>query len=108
MFDERAFAVVLMLISIAVGYLVGGRLVGVICLALAAAIAIVLWTPLRGWLGIPPATRAGKPTPPPGGRTGYRGRPGSTATFRRTRFGEGLDTDIDNEGNIDVDNSDVE
>jgi hypothetical protein len=101
MLDDRAFAVVVALISIAGGYLLGGRLGAVICLLLAAVVVVVLWTPLRGWLGIPK----------PGGssrRTGYRGHPGSTATFRRTRFGSGLDTDIDNEGDIDVDDSDIE
>ncbi len=41
------------------------------------------------------------------GRIGYKGRPGSTGTFRRTRFGDGLDVDIDNEGDIDVDDSDL-
>ena len=41
-------------------------------------------------------------------RIGYRGRPGSTTTFRGTRwFGQKLDTDIDNEGDIDVEDSDV-
>jgi hypothetical protein len=42
------------------------------------------------------------------GRVGYRGRPGSTARFRGTRFGESLDTDIDNQGDIDVEDSDVD
>jgi hypothetical protein len=57
MLDERAFAVVLMLISVALGYLgyvaLGGVLPGVICLVVAAMIAAALWTPLRGYLGIP-------------------------------------------------------
>jgi hypothetical protein len=45
--------------------------------------------------------------PPPTGRTGYRGRPGSTGTFRATTFGSSLDTDIDNEGDVDVEDSDL-
>jgi len=48
--------------------------------------------------------------PSPGvslGRVGYRGRQGSTGKFRGTTFGEGLDTDIDNEGDVDVEDSDV-
>lgn len=62
MLDERGLAVFLMLISIAASYLVGGVLPGIICLVLAAMIAVVLWTPVRGWLGIPSAKS--KSTPP--------------------------------------------
>lgn len=42
------------------------------------------------------------------GRVGYRGRPGSTADMRSTRFHEGLDTSIDNEGRVRTDDVDVE
>lgn len=33
--------------------IVGGFLLAMICLFVSAEIAMVLWTPLRGWLGIP-------------------------------------------------------
>jgi hypothetical protein len=52
MLDRVGKEVVAMLVAIALGYLFGGP---VICLALAAMIALVLWTPLRYRLGIPPA-----------------------------------------------------
>jgi hypothetical protein len=102
MLDRIGKEAFLVLIPIPVGVLLGGPTGAAICLALMAMIALVLWTPLRGWLGIPPHLTESR------GRVGYRGRPGSTATFRRTRFGETLDTDIDNEGDIDVDDSDVD
>jgi hypothetical protein len=40
--------------------IVGGFLLAMICLFVSAEIAVVLWSPLRGWLGIP-ERRAPKP-----------------------------------------------
>ena len=48
-----------------------------------------------------------QPVPLPVVRTGYKGRPGSTGTFRGTTFGSSLDTDIDNEGDVEVEDSDL-
>lgn len=42
-----------MLVAIPLGFLLGGPIGAVICLVVAAMIGLVLWTPLRGWLGIP-------------------------------------------------------
>jgi hypothetical protein len=42
--------------------IVGGFLLAMICLFVSAEIALVLWTPLRGWLGIP-ERRTRKPRP---------------------------------------------
>jgi hypothetical protein len=36
--------------------IIGGFLLAMICLFVSAEIALVLWTPLRGWLGIPEAS----------------------------------------------------
>ena len=49
--DEAA--VVVALLIAAVGYVFGGLTLGVVLLFLAIALMIVLWTPVRGWLGIP-------------------------------------------------------
>lgn len=106
MFDRVGKEVLVMLVAIALSFVLGGPVGAAICFALAAMIALVLWTPLRGWLGIPAKGRAVQDAP--AGRVGYHGAPGSTATFRNTRFGTGLDKDILNEGDIDVDGSDVE
>lgn len=94
-----------MLVAIALGFLLGGPIGAAICFTIAAMIALVLWTPLRGWLGISlkNAPSTGEST----GRVGYHGRPGSTGNFRGTKFGSGLDTDILNEGHVEVHDSDV-
>ena len=76
MLEERAFAVFLMLIAVAIGsavYYVGGVLV--ICLVFAVVIAVVLWTPLRGWLGIPPPKRERLSSSGMSGPSNRRGRP---------------------------------
>jgi hypothetical protein len=114
MLDERGLAVFLMLISIAASYLTGGVLPGIICLALAAMIALVLWTPLRGWLGIPPAKK-GSVVDRPAEHVGYRDSPGSTVVRVRDskdvinieNVGYGTDSVIDAkavEGLINIDN----
>jgi membrane protein implicated in regulation of membrane protease activity len=100
--DERAFAVVLMLIPIAASFLFGGVLLGVICLVLAAMISIALWTPVRGWLGIP-APKQGQDG---GGRIGYIGRKGSRGDLSKAKI-EGQDTAIDNEGDVDASEADI-
>ena len=43
----------------AAGFLVGGVIPGIICLVVAGGAGVVLWTPLRGYLGIPSAGRKG-------------------------------------------------
>jgi hypothetical protein len=101
MTDERAYALILTLVPLGVALLLAHLLtLGVLCLVVAGMIATVLWTPMRAWLGIPPAAHGA-------GKIGYRGRRGSTGRFNRSRFGEGLDTAIDNEGDIEVDDSDI-
>jgi hypothetical protein len=60
----------------------------------------------------PVSTDRGHGAPPeapssPTGRVGYKGRPGSIGKFRGTTFGERLDTDIDNEGDVNVEDSDL-
>jgi hypothetical protein len=53
-------AVVVALLIPAAGYVFGGLTLGVVLLFLAIALMIALWTPVRGWLGIPPhASRGG-------------------------------------------------
>jgi hypothetical protein len=53
-------AVVVALLIPAAGYVFGGLTLGVALLFLAIALMIALWTPVRGWLGIPPhASRGG-------------------------------------------------
>lgn len=47
-----------MLLAIALGFLLGGPTGAAICFILAAMIALVLWTPLRRWLGIAPSRGA--------------------------------------------------
>ena len=56
--DEVAVMVALPLL--AAGYVVGGLILGVGLLCLAIALMVALWTPVRGWLAIPPhASRGG-------------------------------------------------
>ena len=56
--DEAA--VVVALLIAAAGYVFGGLTLGAVLLCLAIAVMIALWTPVRGWLGIPPyASRGG-------------------------------------------------
>ena len=56
--DEVAVAVALLIA--AAGYVFAGLTPGVVLLCLAIALMIALWTPVRGWLGIPPhASRGG-------------------------------------------------
>jgi hypothetical protein len=52
MLDRVGKEAFVMLVAIALGFLLGGPTGAAICFALAATIALVLWTPLRGWLGI--------------------------------------------------------
>ena len=53
-------AVVVAFLIPAAGYVFGGPVLGVVLLWLAIAVMIALWTPVRGWLGIPPhASRGG-------------------------------------------------
>ena len=91
-----------MLATIALAYLAAGSLGAAICGVLAFVIAIVLWTPLRGWLGIPPAVGT-----EPVGRVGYRGRLGSYGNLKNATFGDKLDTAIDNEGDVDASEADI-
>ncbi len=46
-----------MLAAVALAYLAAGPLGAAICGVLAVVIALVLWTPLRGWLGIKPPAK---------------------------------------------------
>jgi hypothetical protein len=41
------------------------------------------------------------------GRVGYRGRPGSRGDLSKAKFGKGLDTAIDNEGDVDASEADI-
>jgi hypothetical protein len=43
-----------------------------------------------------------------GGRVGYRGHPGSYGNLKNATFGEKLDTAIDNEGDVDASEADIE
>lgn len=94
-----------MLAVVALGYVAAGSLGAAICATLAAMIALVLWTPLRGWLGIPPkkAENAAEAT----GRVGYRGRPGSYGNLKNATFGDKLGIAIDNEGDVDASEADI-
>ncbi len=89
-----------MLTAVALAYLAAGPLGAAICGVLAFVIALVLWTPVRGWLGIP-ATKK-RSLEASSGRVGYRGRPGSYSDLSKATFSEGLDTGIDNEGDVDA------
>jgi len=44
-------AVILTLVPTGLGYIVGGWVLGVLCLAVAVAISLILWTPIGPWLG---------------------------------------------------------
>ncbi len=71
-------------------------LLSVIFSAAALMLAVIMWTPLRGWLGIGSAAMAGE------GRTGYIGRHGSKGNLRKATFGKSLDVGIDNAGDVDA------
>jgi hypothetical protein len=88
MFEKYAFNVALTLLSVALG-IVGGVLIGVVCVVLALAILVALWTPARSWLDIPAMSMSGE------GRIGYIGREGSFGNLRKAKFGKDLDTGID-------------
>jgi hypothetical protein len=102
MLDRVGKEAFIMLVAIALGFLLGGPTGAAICLVVAVMIALVLWTPLRGWLGIQPS-KATEPV----GRVGYRGHQGSYGNLKNATFGEGLDTAIDNEGNVDASEADI-
>ncbi|HET8861913.1 MAG TPA: hypothetical protein VFM94_01520 [Solirubrobacterales bacterium] len=57
-------AAILTLVLTGLGFLVGGWVLGVICVAVAAAISLILWTPLGPWLGFHPS-EARSPVPLP-------------------------------------------
>jgi hypothetical protein len=59
---------------------------------------IVAAVSLFDWLK-DPAEQASPPSPP---RIGYLGREGSKGNLRRAKFGEALDTAIDNAGEVDA------
>jgi hypothetical protein len=101
MVDQNAFSVVLALLSAAAGVLVvafGPLLVGIACFALAALIALAMWTPARSWLGIPQPVKVEADN----ARVGYIGRKGSTGNLKKARFGKALDVGIDNAGDVDA------
>src|SRR3954466_8425797 len=75
-----------------------GATAAMVFLALAAIIGLVLWTPLREWLGLPPATRD-TATP---ARRGLVNRSTGVADVSRARFGAALDEAIYNEGEVDA------
>jgi hypothetical protein len=64
MLDRVGKAVTSMLVAVVLGYVAVGALGAAICGGLAVVIALVLWTPLRGWLGIS-APAETEPTPHP-------------------------------------------
>lgn len=64
-------AAILTLVLTGLGFLVGGWVLGVICVAVAAAISLILWTPLGPWLGFHPSeARSSVPLPEPSSRHG--------------------------------------
>lgn len=101
MLDERAYQLVLVLIPIAAGafaWAVGTLFVGVVCMLVLAAMVLALWTPLRGWLGIPRGSgKAVLPT----GRIGVHTRPGGRTGISTLRT-KGLDTAVYTEGEFDA------
>jgi hypothetical protein len=103
MLDRVGKEAFVMLAAVVIGFLAAGPLGAAICGVLAVVIALVLWTPLRGWLGIPATKRSLDSS---SGRVGYRGRPGSYGDLLKATFGEGLDMGIDNEGNVDAGEAD--
>jgi len=54
MLDQLGKGTIVALLSAVLGYAVNGILGVLIALFIALVIALVLWTPLRGWLGLPP------------------------------------------------------
>jgi len=93
-----------MLVALVVAFVAAGPLGAAICAVLAIMIALVLWTPLRDWLGIPAKNRS---PDVPSGRVGYVGRPGSYGNLKNATFGEKLDVAIDNEGDVDASEADI-
>jgi hypothetical protein len=97
MADQSAFAALLALLGGALtAFLAGSAIAGEMCLAFAAAIVLIMWTPLRGWLGIPRVAMSD------GQRIGYIGRAGSFGNLRKARLGKRLDVGIDNEGEVEA------
>jgi hypothetical protein len=104
MLDRVGKEAFVMLAAVVIGFLAAGPLGAAICGVLAVVLALILWTPLRGWLGIPPKQ---EPSTETGGRVGYRGRPGSYGNLKNATFGEKLDTAIENEGDVDASEADI-
>lgn len=105
-----ASATIGVLVTTGLGVLLGGPLTGAICL-IAALLLAAAWyiPPIRRWLGLKLHRSAAAPgeSSTETGRVGYKGHPSGTATFRGTTFGSDLDTSIDNEGQIDVQDSEL-
>ena len=74
-------------------------LVWLIVLGIAIVLGLIA---VRFWLSSPPPESAPKM------RWGYVGRPGSSANLKGAKFGSGLDVYIDNEGAVDLGDSEVD
>lgn len=99
---RQAGSVVGVLIATALAALITGPIGAAACLAAALMIWFAFgYGPARRWLGLPGPKKERQ------GRTGYKGHPGSTGRFRNTDFGDTLDVDIDNEGDVDVEDSEL-
>jgi hypothetical protein len=105
MLDRIGKVAIPMLFFAGIPFLFAGPVIGVICWVIAAALIVVLYTPVRDWLGIP---RPQKTSSPIRERVGYRGRTGSYGNLSQAKFGKDLDTAIDNEGDVDASKADFE
>lgn len=103
MFDRVGKAAIPMLFFAGIPFLFAGPMIGIICWLLAVILLILLFTPVRGWLGITPSTRRSSEVT---GRIGVDAAPGSYTNVSKATFGEGLDTAIKNEGEVDASEAD--
>lgn len=85
-----------MLFFAGIPFLFEGAIIGIICWLLAAMIGLVLFTPLRGWLGIPTFGASAPPTPSKPTTTFHGGTLGGSADLDVRSSADHLtyDTDI--------------
>jgi hypothetical protein len=105
-FEQAGKAAIPMLIFAGIPFLFTGPAIGIICWLIAAVLLVVLYTPVRGWLGIPPVKKASSETAEPES-TVVRVR-NSQGVTNIGNVGYGTDSVIDAEGVKDLTNIDNE